>query len=121
MSEDTHKEKDTEIERNPVVTSEQQKSMTILMEKVMGDTSFTPTETQVDEILSQKSKVIDYIHEDKKLESSDNRFYFLAVIIFSGIIILSVLFFAKENLTQIVSLIIGGLGGYGIGKNQSTK
>ncbi len=108
--------------KEPVLASESEKTMTVLMQKVMGgDGSFEPTEEQVDEILAQKSKIIDYIHADKKQDSKDGRFYFLALLIGVGVIILCVLFFAKEYLTQIVSAIVGALGGYGVGKGQQKK
>ena len=100
MKKDTPNDKEVEFKKEPVIASEQQKSMTVLMKKVMGDGSFAPTESQIDEILSQKSKIIDYVHEDKKLDSKDSRFYFISILSASVLIVLCVLFFAKEYLTQ---------------------
>ena len=88
------------------------------MQKILGENSFVPTEKQVDEILLQRGKVYDYIHEDKTIDSYDTKFYFVGALIGSLVVTILVLFFAKEFLTQILSLIIGAFGGYGIGKAQ---
>lgn len=108
--------------KEQVLASESEKSMTVLMQKVMGgEGSFEPNEEQVDEILAQKSKIIDYVHQDKLRDSKDRRFYFLGILIALVTVVLLVLFFAKEYLTQIVSLIVGAFGGYGVGKSQQSK
>ena len=104
------------LDRN--LASESEKSLSIVLQRVLGDSSVTPNEKQVDEILSQRSKVYDYIHDDRKRESSDKKFYFAGALFSSLIIVVLVLFFAKEFLTQVISLIIGAFGGYGIGRSQ---
>ncbi len=104
--------------KEPVLTSDTEKTMTVLMQKVMGEGSFVPTEKQADEILTQRSKIIDYVHNDKIRDSKDKRFYFGCFLAGSLIVVLCVLFFAKEYLTQVISLIVGALGGYGFGKSQ---
>ncbi len=100
------------------LVSEKETSFSIMMQKVLGENSFTPTEKQVDELLAQRNKVYGFIHEDKKIDSYDKKFYFIGALIASLVIIILVLFFAKEFLTQILSLLIGAFGGYGIGKAQ---
>lgn len=100
------------------VVSEKESTLSILMQKVSGEGPITPTEKQVDEILSQRRQVHDMIHKDGIRESNDKKYYFTVIIIASCVVIVLVLFFAREFLTQVLSLIIGGLGGYGIGKNQ---
>lgn len=99
------------------VVSEKESTLSILMQKVLGEGSITPTEKQVDEILSQRRQVHDMVHKDGIRESGDKRYYFTMIMIASFAVITLVLFFAREFLTQVLSLIIGGLGGYGIGKN----
>lgn len=109
------------VEQEPRATlvSEKETSFSVMLQKVLGENSFSPTEKQVDEILSQRRKVYDYIHDDKKTDSYDKKFYFIGALIGSLVVTILVLFFAKEFLTQIISLIIGAFGGYGIGKAQN--
>ena len=102
------------------LVSESQNTLSVMLQKVVGEGSFTPNEKQVDEILSQRGRVYDYIHADKKQNSFDNRFYFAGALLASLIIVVLVLFFAKEFLTQVISLIIGAFGGYGIGRAQKS-
>ncbi|MDP3764402.1 MAG: hypothetical protein Q8Q95_02155 [bacterium] len=103
------------------LVSEKESSMQILLQKVLGDGSFSPNEKQVDEILSQRREISGYIHKDRKRDSSDNKFYFFCALLACIAIIVLVLFFAKEFLTQVLSLIIGAFGGYGFGKSQNGK
>ena len=106
-------------EPKSTLVSEKETSFSVMLQKVLGENQFTPTEKQVDEILSQRSKVYDYIHEDKKIDSADKKFYFKWALVGSLVVVILVLFFANEFLTQIISLIIGAFGGYGIGKAQN--
>lgn len=109
-----------ENKSNRGLAEESEKSLSIVLQRVLGDTSFAPNEKQVDEILSQRSKVYDYIHDDRKRESSDKKFYFVGALGASLVIVVLVLFFAQEFLTQVISLIIGAFGGYGIGRAQKS-
>ncbi|MDQ5953199.1 MAG: hypothetical protein QG551_427 [Patescibacteria group bacterium] len=112
---------DNKVTPESKLVSERSDNMSMLLQKVIGTDSFNPTEQQVDEVLSQRRQVLSYVHEDRKQESTDKKFYFTLTLVATTVIILLVLFFAKEYLTQVLSLIIGGLGGYGIGKTQKDQ
>src|ERR1700722_215113 len=102
------------------VASETETSLQILLQKIVGGNTFTPTEKQVDEILAQRAKVIDYVHEDKKIASADSRFYLKMVLVFVLIFAALVLWLDKDIFSQVLSFLAGlfggGLGGYGFGK-----
>ena len=93
-------------------------SFSLLLQQVIGKDSLPITEKQVDEVLSQRRQIHELMHKDKQRESLDKRFYFFATLLASLIVIILVLFFAKQFLTQVLSLIIGGIGGYGLGRSQ---
>lgn len=100
--------------------SEKESTLSVLMRGMVGENAFVPTERQVDEMLAQRREVHNFIHEDKKMESKDNRFYFGWTILVCLLIVMFVLFFAKEFLTQVLSLIVGAFGGYGFGRTHKS-
>lgn len=86
------------------------------------------TTEQVTKIIDQRSKVQEFVHEDKKnafeLEKIDrkNRLHYLytgavAIILLCGI----VLKYKPEYFSQLLQAIVTTLGGYGIGKYQGAK
>jgi hypothetical protein len=90
----------------------------ILMQKVLGsDNSPDFTKEQVDELLSQKREITGYIHEDKKSDSWDNKFYLVAILIFVLLFSCLVLWKKPEFFSEVLSFLTGvfggGLGGYG--------
>ncbi len=98
--------------------TEKEARINSLFQLAIGKPSYQPTEKQVDEILSQRGKVIDLVHKDKIRESSDKKYYFTVTFVCSLTVVVLVLFFAKQYLTQVLSLIIGASGGYGFGRSQ---
>jgi cytochrome c1 len=102
------------------VVSESETTVHMLLQKMVGGNNFTPTEKQVDEILAQKSKIIDYVHRDKQRSSYDSKFYLIVVLIFVLIFSGLVIYFKPDLFSQVLSFLTGifggGLGGYGFGK-----
>ena len=80
------------------------------------------TEEQTDEILAQRREISRYIHEDKKRASYDGKFYLLAMLLFIMLFSLVVLRYKPEVFSEVLSLVLGalggGIGGYGIGKSR---
>ena len=98
--------------------SDKEPSFSLLLQQVIGKDSFQITEKQVDEVLSQRRQFHELVHKDKERESLDKRFYFFVTLLSSLVVIILVLFFAKQFLAQVLSLIVGGIGGYGLGRSQ---
>ncbi len=97
--------------------------MSILLQKVLGaDNTPNFTKEQVDELLSQKREITGYIHEDKKRESRDSKFYLLVVLIFvilfSGLVMWKKPDLFSEVLSFLTGAFGGGLGGYGIAQKR---
>lgn len=93
--------------------------MSILMQKVLGaDNTPDFTKEQVDELLSQKRQITGYVHDDKKRDSWDNKFYLVIVLIFVLIFSCLVLWKKPELFNETLSFLAGtfggGLGGYGL-------
>jgi len=106
------------------VREENSQEMSILLQKVLGNENVPEfTKEQVDEILSQKREITNFIHEDKKRESGDNKFYLVVVLIFICIFAGGVLFNEPEYFDVVLSFLAGifggGLGGYGLGLKKS--
>lgn len=69
----------------------------------------------IDKLIDQKSEIIRLVHEDRKAESWDSKFY---VIIGVGVIVVileGILFFAPEFLPETISSLVAGIGGTGFG------
>lgn len=106
---------------NGVTTQEQ--TLSVLLQKVIGqDSSPDLTKEQVDEVLSQQRQVKEYIHEDRKRESYDSKFYLITILafilIFSGIVLWKYPDAFSEVLSLLVGLFGGAFGGYGLGTKQ---
>ena len=99
-------------------SGDKEPSFSQLLQRVIGKDSLDITEKQVDEVLAQQRQIHEFVHQDKQRESWDKRFYFFVTLVASLIVIILVLFFAKQFLTQGLSLIVGGIGGYGLGRSQ---
>jgi hypothetical protein len=101
------------------VTSQQQ--LSVLLQKVIGSgEQDSLTEEQKTELLAQRRQISEYIHEDKRRASSDERFrlvsLMLFVFLFSGLVLL----FKPDSFEQVLALVIGlfggGAGGYALGR-----
>ncbi len=97
----------------------------ISMEKIQmvlaslnNPSNFNVTSEHLDEILAQRKQVNEFVHEDKKEELAHQRFILRWSLI--SILVMSVLILwkAPEYFTQVITALIAGLGGFGIGKSQ---
>lgn len=111
-------DKQKEIIPHPVIR-EDSHELSFLLQRVLGaDNTPNFTEKQVDELLAQKREIAGFIHNDKKRESDDERFYLMVtllfVVLFSGLVLWREPDLFKEVLTFLAGLFGGGLGGYGL-------
>ncbi len=114
------------VEKNDLnsVKEENSQEMSILLQKVLGTESVPEfTREQVDEVLSQKREVTNFIHEDKKRESKNNRFYLGFILVFILLFAGMVLFKDPEYFDIVLGFLAGifggGIGGYGLGLRKS--
>jgi hypothetical protein len=107
----------------PHTKEENTQEMSILMQKVLG-TDRTPdfTKEQVDELLSQKREITGYIHDDKKRDSWDSKFYLVILLTFVLLFSCLVLWKKPDLFNEVLSFLTGafggGLGGYGLGSKK---
>ena len=99
--------------------TETTQTMNLLLQKMVGDNTPNLTEIQVNELLLQRKHFAGLMHEDKKRESKDSRFYLVVVLLFILLFSGLVIWVKPDLFTQVLSLIAGlfggGLGGYGLG------
>lgn len=110
-------------EQNSVATNSTSQSETshefsILMQRVLNaDNSPDFTSEQIDELLAQKRQVNEFVHEDKKRESENSKFFLtvvlLFILIFSAMIVWKLPEYFGEVLSFLAGLFGGTLGGYG--------
>jgi polyferredoxin len=81
----------------------------------IGNQQLPVTSGHVDEILSQRRQINEFINKDKERDSWDRKYYLTVGLIFILIISCLVIFTYPEYFTQVLSLIIGGFGGFGLG------
>lgn len=111
--------KEPEKENKPAVRQEVSQELSILLQKVLGaDNTPNFTKEQVDELLSQKREITKFIHEDKKSESRDGKFYLIIILafilLFSGLVLWKKPELFSEVLSFLTGALGGGLGGYGL-------
>lgn len=87
--------------------------MEMIIQKIMWEGPELSTE-QIDSIIQQREKAMDYTHADKKRISYDQKYMFTIVTISFLILAGLVSYKQPEYLGEIVSLFIGWLGGYGL-------
>lgn len=100
---------------------ETQQEISILLQKIMGqDNVPSLSDAQISELLAQRREIANYIHEDKKRESYDAKFLFVGVLTFVLIFSALVLWKKPDVFSEVLSLIVGllggGAGGYTFGK-----
>lgn len=89
----------------------------------MGEDSYVPITQQVDEILSQKRQVNEFIRDDRrddhekfKISSKTDLHYFYGSLVFVVLIAVLVLWKKPEYFTEVLSALLEFAGGYGVGQ-----
>lgn len=105
-------------------SEETSQQLSILLQKITGaENTQVFTEEQTNEILSQRRKITEYVHEDRKRDSYDGKFYLVVVVLFVFAFSALVLHLYPEVFSQVLGLVIGlfggGAGGYAIGKSKN--
>lgn len=97
--------------------------LAMMIQKVMGEDAYVPTAQQVDEILSQKRQVNEFIRDDRKddhekfkISSKTGLHYFYGSLVFVVLIAGLVLWKKPEYFTEVLSALLGFAGGYGVGQ-----
>ncbi|MBU2523571.1 hypothetical protein KKG71_00035 [Patescibacteria group bacterium] len=69
----------------------------------------------IDKLLDQRSDIIDKVHQDRKDERWDSKFYYVggATVILS--VLAAVFKFAPEYISQAITALFAGSGGFGAG------
>lgn len=105
------------------VKEESNQTLQLLLEKVMGGESFTPTSQQFDEILAQRKTVHSYIHEERmqehdrfKIQSKDGKYQLTVLLVFVLLLAIIVLIWQPDYFTQVLFALLGFAGGFGVGK-----
>ncbi len=113
----------------PHVTSSPASETTLqmIMQRVIGQDAYTPTLAQIDEIIAQKGKIVDYIREDRKedhdkfkISSKNGLHYFYGSLVFITVIAGAVLWQKPEYFTQVLSALLGFAGGFGLGQSKKS-
>lgn len=97
---------------NPVSTEQLQ----MLMASLSGQQDLPVNEEHITEILAQRRQINEFINKDKERVSWDGRYYLTAGLIFILLISALVILTHPEYFTQVLALIIGGFGGFGLGR-----
>lgn len=107
----------------PLITTQDEEKLTMIMKQIERGSFENMDATQITEVLSQKRQVNEYIHEENMQEHE--RFKILqrnaivqwgVIVVFALIIFLVVAVVDKSYMPQALTLIIGFIGGFGIGK-----
>src|SRR6266851_7992929 len=101
----------------------------VIMQQVAGLGQMPDlTEAQISEVLAQRRLVTDYTRADRKdnhEQFKDNtqtlRLFWITGLAALLIVFISVLLFKPDLLSQLVSALLGGGGGYGIGRATGNK
>ena len=91
-------------------------SLQMMMANLGNEQNLPITEQHVTEMLSQRRQINGFISDDKKRASYDQKYYLTTGLAFILIISGLVIFTHPEFFTQVLSLIIGGFGGFGLGR-----
>ena len=91
-------------------------SLQMLMASLGGSQDLPVTEEHISEMLSQRRQVNEFVNEGKKRDSYDQRYCLTIGLLFIVVISALIIFTHPEYFTQVLSLIIGGFGGFGLGR-----
>lgn len=102
-----------------------QQELKMMFQRIFdSNDGFDLTERQIDEALSQRREVNSYIHKERmqkhtrfEMSSKYQIYYFLAILVFSGI----VMFYKPEYFTEVLYALFGFLGGYGLGRHKARE
>src|SRR5687768_2176477 len=104
-------EAETELEAQtgtPTGGVETNHTLTLLAQKVLGTDNTPPmTSEQMDKLIDQRGKIIDYVHKDKKRDSFDAKFYLIAVLVFIVIFAGLVMWKLPEYFGEVLSFLAG--------------
>ncbi len=115
-NDELNKKRSNDVESTPAISPVTTEKLQMLMASMGNQQNLPVNEEHVTEILAQRRQINGFINEDKQRESSDQRYFLTAGLIF--ILLISALTILKkpEYFTQVLSLIIGGFGGFGFGR-----
>ena len=101
---------------NPRIPTITRESIQMLAASLSGQQNLPVTEAHVEEMLSQRRQINEFINKDKERDSWDGKYYLTIGLIFILAISALIIFTKPEYFTQVLALIIGGFGGFGLGR-----
>jgi len=117
----------TEVIKNHPIKSRNKEEMQMLLAQ-LSDSTPNSSPQQIEKIIDARSRAQELIREDHKdnfslaKEDKRNERHFLYVIAIAVVILsLAVLIFKPDLLSQLITALLSGGGGYGIGKMKSDK
>ncbi len=96
-------------------------SLQMLMANIGNAQNVPITEEHVSEVLSQRRQINEFINKDKERSSYDQKYFLTVGLIFILLISGLVIWTYPEYLSQVLSLIMGGFGGFGVSKVFKTE
>ncbi len=103
--------------KSPITTE----ALQILMANLSNQQNLPVTEDHVAEMLSQRRQINEFINKDNGRKSWDQKYYLTSGLLFILMISGLVIFTKPEYFTQVLALIIGGFGGFGLGRATSKE
>ncbi len=123
MDKSLNKKLPSHSQKPPKISSiEEEKFMTIM--KQIGDNTFNDLSAKdMTEVINQRGKIVEYVHEENmqeherfKIIQTSSLIQLGALLGFAIIVLCLVAFVDKAYLPQALTLIIGFVGGFGVGK-----
>lgn len=118
-----HKKPPTKASTPPSMSEQEEEKLTMIMRQIERGSYQNMDASHITEVLSQKRQVNDYIHEENMQEHQRfkmlqiNSLIQLGILLSFAILVLGLVAFVdKTYLPQALTLIIGFVGGFGVGK-----
>lgn len=78
-------------------------------------------DSHIDQIIKQRGTIIDRVHDDRKNERWDSKFYVITSFASALIVIFGVMFFKPDYLSETITALLAGAGGFGGGYGLAKK
>ncbi|MBI5613570.1 hypothetical protein HY947_01475 [Candidatus Gottesmanbacteria bacterium] len=112
------------IQKPPKIEREDEEKLMAIMRQIESSSFDKMDSEHITEVLAQRRQVREYIHEENmqeherfKILQKNGLVHLIIIILFALIILLMVVFVDKSYFPQAITLIIGFLGGFGVGKS----
>ena len=128
MSSDSESETSVTPHQGKTVHHEEEHQLQVLLQKVIGEDNLNLSERQIDEILAQRKEVNKYIYDERmqrhdrfKISEKNKLHYFYGSSVLVVLIAGAVLVYHPEYFKEVLALLFGFAGGFGVGRNTRRK